>query len=123
MKIDVNKYVLFGAFLATLAQAPVVSAAPAYHSCKVVDVMVAPGSRVHIRCDNGYPGNPSIVFFALPAASNDNILRANQVQSLGVAALAAGRPVSFTFDDADTSGTSFGCGANDCRRIIAVSIK
>lgn len=123
MKIVVNKVVLLGAFLSSLTLAPVINAAPAYHSCKVVDVMVAPGSRVHIRCDNGYPGNPSLVFFALPAASNDNILRANQVQSLGMAALAAGRPVLFTFDDADTSGTSFGCGANDCRRIIAVSMR
>lgn len=109
-----NKALTF--FLSTLfSYMPNVSlAADAWASCTPIGVAVFFGSRVHVQCTTGY-GN--ILFFALPASTTAEIQQANELQSLGLAAIAASKPLSLYFDDADTSGVSFGCGANDCRKL------
>lgn len=90
--------------------------------CKPISTAVFFGSRVHVQCETGYGSNGNILFFALSAATSNDIQQANELQSMGIAAITVGKPLWIFFDDADTSGTAFGCGANDCRRALGVWI-
>lgn len=83
-------------------------------SCTPTTVAVFFGSRIHVQCSAGY-GN--ILYFALPASTSTEMQQANELQSLGMAAIATGKQITLIFDDADTSGASFGCGTNDCRKL------
>lgn len=71
-------------------------------------------NRVHVRCAAPV-GN--IHFFAAPTS---NYAYAARVLSTLSAAQVAGRTLDILYDPDDISGESFGCGALDCRRIIAV---
>lgn len=97
-------------------------AAGVARSCKPIAVANFVGSRMHIQCDQGYLNNASIIYYALPANTSDQIQRANPVISIGLTAISAGKTIGISFDDTDTSGTSFGCGASDCRAIQGVWI-
>ena len=81
-------------------------------------------NRVHVRCLESYPdssGAASIRFFAAP--SNPTRLYEDLRDFGGLAMAGHGAPrLVLNYDPADTSGTSFGCQAHDCRRITAVRL-
>jgi hypothetical protein len=74
-------------------------------------------SRIHVKCTAAAPGG--ILYFAYPTKDNANASRFLSVLST---ALVAGKQVDILFDSADLSGTTYGCGVNDCRPIIAVAL-
>ncbi len=75
-------------------------------------------SRVHVMCTASFGGG--IQYFAV--ASSDTAY-ANRFMSLASSALVAGRTVGIFYDPADTSGSAWGCQANDCRRAQGIAIK
>jgi hypothetical protein len=92
------------------------SAAQTTFSCKSVDVTTFP-ERIHVRCSTAASGG--IVFFAVPTANNEHAAR---ILSTLLAGHIAGKTLVIGYDPADTSGTSFGCAQNDCRRLIYVGV-
>ena len=82
-------------------------------SCTPSNVIVF-SNRVHIRCVETVGG---IQYFATPTA---DAAHAARVLSIISTATVAGRTVVVFYDPADTSGTSIGCQASDCRLIEAV---
>lgn len=109
-------------FLALLMVSGVCSAAGVSVQCKPVSTAVFFGSRVHLQCETGSSPNGSILFFALSAATSTEIQQANEFQSMAMTALTSGKPLWIFYDDADTSGTAFGCGAGDCRKALGMWI-
>jgi hypothetical protein len=112
-----------------------ISTAPAHAekkwaSCTPVNVMAAE-NRVHVRCQQKIVVVGEIVadmvkrltvhFFAAPTSNKQF---ANRALSLISTALVAGKDLSIFFetDDVET-GPQFGCGAADCRPILAIAIK
>jgi hypothetical protein len=82
-------------------------------SCTPVQVAVFTNApRLHVRCAASVGG---INFFALSTA---NAPLAARVLSILTTAQVAGRTLGIRYDPADTSGTSIGCQANDCRLIV-----
>jgi hypothetical protein len=84
--------------------------------CTPLDV-AAFSNRIHVRCAESVGG---IYFFA---ASTANPAHAARVLSILSTAHAAGRTIDILYDPDDTSGTSIGCQANDCRLISAASFR
>jgi hypothetical protein len=91
-------------------------AAPTVHTCKSADVAVY-AERLHVRCDVATSGG--IVYFALATA---NSAHAARILSLLTTAHLTQKSLRLEFDPSDTSGTAFGCQANDCRRLLSVGI-
>jgi hypothetical protein len=84
--------------------------------CTPVQVAVWVSSpRVHVRCASSTGG---IRYFAV---STKDPSVAARVLTVLTAAQVAGRTLTITYNPADTSGTSIGCKASDCRLIEAVS--
>ena len=84
-------------------------------SCTPVQVAVfTNASRLHVRCAASVGG---ISFFAL---STVNAPLAARVLSILTTAQVAGRTLGIRYNPADTSGTSIGCEASDCRLIVEV---
>ena len=81
------------------------------------DGVVSANVRVVAHCATGYASN-TIHWFAYPTSDSAN---ASRMLSIFETAKATGATVTFYFDDADTSGTSYGCLAVDCRAIWAVT--
>ena len=127
-------FVLLGVLIATLGQTAITSVATArvapdqtqaagsttqataastWVSCVPVGI-VTYTSRVHVECQTAISG---VKFFAASTADGANVAR---VLSVITAAQVAGRTLSVLYDPADTSGTSIGCLAADCRLIQAV---
>ena len=83
--------------------------------------------RVHIWCNSTTPisGAPalstSIHWFAVPTALDS--AQASRYLSLFQTSTVSGRYVWLYLNPADTSGTSFGCGAGDCRRIVGAELR
>ena len=73
-------------------------------------------ARVHVRCSVPISG---ITYFAVSTSNNN---RAARVLALLTTALAAGRDITIFYDPNDTSGTSIGCAASDCRLIQALEV-
>ena len=91
----------------------------ANHSC-TVNYVGAAGNRVHVRCTAAKAdGSAQVFWFAV--ANTDSTL-ANRLLSLGTTAIVSGRPLSIDFTAGDTSGASFGCQSNDCRKATGVAL-
>lgn len=77
-------------------------------------------SRIHIRCDQPISdGAAAISWFALPTVgSGDESKTASRFMAVGMMAIAIGKPINFWFIPGDTSGASYGCGADNCRRPV-----
>jgi hypothetical protein len=82
--------------------------------CTPSNVMVF-YNRVHVKCVETVGG---IQYFAAPT---DDAAHVSRVLTILSTALAAGRQLSIVYNPADTSGTAFGCQANDCRTIQAAA--
>jgi hypothetical protein len=88
-----------------------------YFTCKSTEVRVFP-ERIHVRCDKAASGG--IVYFAI---STTNSAHAARILSLLTTAHLTARNLVVEYDPNDTSGTAFGCQANDCRRILSVGVQ
>lgn len=86
-----------------------------WYQCNPVSV-AAYTTRVHVQCDVPVSG---ISYFAAPATNPKHAARS---LSLLLTAQATGNSVSVLYDPSDTSGSSFGCGVDDCRTMIGVAI-
>jgi hypothetical protein len=91
-------------------------AASTFYTCKSVDVSTY-ANRIHVRCDK--PAAGGIVYFAVATA---NSAHAARILSVLLVAHVTGRSVRVEYDPIDTSGTAFGCLANDCRRLLSVGV-
>jgi hypothetical protein len=84
-------------------------------------------NRVHIYCPSTTPvgGAPalssSIHWFAFPTAPDS--AAASRFMSLLQTSVLTSRPVWVQVDPTDTSGSSFGCGSGDCRRIYGMEMR
>ena len=85
-------------------------------SCQPVNVAVF-SSRVHVKCAS-YVGN-GIIYFA---TSTQDPLQANLMLKTFTDALVGNHLLSILYDPSDTSGSSFGCQAKDCRISMAAAI-
>ena len=81
------------------------------------DIVVSANVRVVAHCAASYP-TTAIKWFAYPTS---NSATASRMLSIFETAKATGSTVTFYFDTADTSGTSYGCLAGDCRAIWAAT--
>lgn len=111
--------VALGSVASVSAQAPPAPASPLETAVTTLCTPIGVAhfdARVHVRCSVPVSG---IVYFAAPTSNNN---RAARLLALLGTALAAGRDVTIYYDPADTSGTTIGCAANDCRLIQAVEI-
>jgi hypothetical protein len=73
---------------------------------------------VHVHCNAPYSGS-SIYYFAVPASARE---MASRVEAIGLVAQVTDANVRVYFDLADTSGSSFGCSASDCRTLSGLEI-
>jgi hypothetical protein len=110
------------AFLFLFAAIAVLVSVPArafdvYTSCDV-DSVGAWADRVHVRCNAPYPGS-TIYYFAVPATARE---MASRVEAIGLVAQVTGANVRIYFNLADTSGSSFGCAAGDCRTVSGLEV-
>ena len=84
-------------------------------------------NRIHIYCSTttavgGAPAlNPSIHWFAYP--TNPDSAEASRFMSIMQSSHITGTTVWVYLDPNDTSGTSFGCGSGDCRRINGIELR
>jgi hypothetical protein len=102
------KALVKSAALAALVTLPAGAQAD-YVGCKVREVY-AFSNRVHVNCSNTLPQN--IQFFAVPTSSSGEAARFTTMASM-----ALGDYLFIDYDFSDTSGPSFGCQLNDCRRV------
>lgn len=87
--------------------------------CEPTDVTVYQG-RVHVRClEPELDGGSEIWFWAVSTANPDH---ANRFLTLATTALVSGRSLIFGYTAGDTSGTGFGCQADDCRTPWKISL-
>lgn len=98
--------------------AQTVQAAPtvgAFYTC-TPNLVVSANVRVVARCSVAYNG--TILWFAYPTSDSAN---ASRMLSVFETAKATSSTITVYFDTADTSGVAYGCAANDCRAIWAVT--
>jgi hypothetical protein len=114
--------VILGVMAIVIRSTPSVAAAPtagATFTCNP-DLVVSANVRVVAHCPAGFMINPTTVifWFAYPTSDSAN---ASRMLSLFETAKATGSTITFYFDTTDTSGTAYGCQANDCRAIWAAT--
>lgn len=83
-------------------------------------------NRIHIYCTSttaigGAPTLTGIYWFAFPTSPDS--AAASRFMSLMQTGVIAGRTLWVQVDPSDTSGTSFGCGTADCRRIYGMEMR
>ncbi len=107
-------------------QAPDAPAAAYWYVCNGPSHIGLFTNRVHIFCTTttpvaGAPTLSSIYWFAVPTATDS--AAASRFMSLLQTATITAKPIWLQVDPNDTSGTSFGCGASDCRRIYGMEMR
>lgn len=75
-------------------------------------------NRTHVKCASAVSGG--IVWFAVDSSKVDY---ANRFMSMVNTALVSGKTLTLNYDPADTSGASFGCAANDCRKALGINMR
>ena len=107
----------FLGFLTIFATLQPAQAVNTWSDC--VPVLVGTFSnRIHVKCAASVSGG--IVWFAV---DNTNTAFANRFMSLASTALISCRTLSVNYETSDTSGTAFGCGATDCRKISGMNMR
>jgi hypothetical protein len=108
--------------LAVLAAATAIStpACAEWASCTPVNVAQIE-ERIHIQCEQPVSvGAASIHFISLPTTGgSDESQTAARFMAVGMTAIVTGKQVGFWFTAGDTSGSSYGCGADNCRKPTA----
>jgi hypothetical protein len=82
--------------------------------------------RVHIYCTtttpiSGAPALNGILWFAFPTGPDS--AEASRFMSIMQSSHITGETVWVEVDPNDTSGTTFGCGATNCRRIYGIELR
>lgn len=96
------------------------NAAPVTFRCILKDVVVF-SNRVHCQCKTtSADGSATIRYFAV--ATSDAVL-ADRLLSVGTTALVSSRVFIATYNAGDTSGSTWNCGATDCRRLTSFGIE
>ncbi|MFN8492234.1 MAG: hypothetical protein U0350_31835 [Caldilineaceae bacterium] len=72
--------------------------------------------RIHVLCAQPVNG---ISFFAVSTLDGRYSAR---VLSVLLTAFATGKDLNIEYDPDDTSGSSFGCGADDCRKLLMAEV-
>ena len=84
-------------------------------------------NRVHVYCSTTSPVanapslNAAIFWFAVPTSPDS--AAASRFMSLMQTAFITAKPIWLEVNPSDTSGSSFGCGAGDCRRIYGMEMR
>jgi hypothetical protein len=83
-------------------------------------------NRIHIFCTtttpiSGAPVLTGIYWFTFPTSPDS--AAASRFLSLLQTSVITGKPVWLLLDPNDTSGSSFGCGASNCRRIYGMEMR
>jgi len=84
-------------------------------------------NRLHIFCETttpvaGAPGlDPAIFWFAYPTSPDS--AAASRFMSLLQTSVITSKPIWLNIDPNDTSGSSFGCGGANCRRIYGMEMR
>lgn len=115
----------------TEAAAPPALAAPDaiyWYQCNTPTTMHVGlfSNRVHVYCTTttpiaGAPAIDGIFWFTVPTAPDS--AAASRYLSLFQSATISGRYLWVELDPNDTSGTSFGCGSSNCRRIVGAELR
>jgi hypothetical protein len=85
------------------------------------------GNRIHVYCPTTTPVSTapalsaSIHWFAVPTAPDS--AAASRYLSLFQSAAISGRYLWVQLNPTDTSGSTFGCGSGDCRRIYGAELR
>jgi hypothetical protein len=108
-------------------QAPEVPDAFYWYVCNPTNHVAVFTDRVHIYCQTttpvaGAPAlNAAITWFAVATAPDS--AAASRFMSLLQTSVITARPIWILLDPNDTSGSSFGCGSANCRRIIGMEMR
>lgn len=104
---------VLSAFFALAFLVPGIATAAEFR-CTLRDVVVF-GNRVHCQCTTTTPdGSANIRYFAVPTT---DAKLADRLLTIGTTALVSGRRFIAGYNSGDTSGNSFGCNSNDCRKL------
>jgi len=119
---------LAGLLLVGLALPRAAQAAVYWYQCNTPATMhvAAFSNRVHVWCQTTTPvaGAPSLAgisWFAFP--TSPDAAAASRMLSLMQVGAVSGRFLWMEVNPDDTSGSSFGCGSSNCRRIFAVEMR
>lgn len=104
-KLFLAPTLLFGLTLSAVTPAEV-------FVCQPTEVAVYQG-RLHVRCSQTVNDGGNVIRFW--AVSTANAQHANRFLTVAASALVSGRNLKVSYTPGDTSGTAFGCQANDCR--------
>ena len=91
----------------------------AQFACTPVET-TAFANRVHVKCSQAFNDGGSFIRFFAVSTSDQH--QANRFLSQATTALVAGHRLILHYTPGDTSGSSFGCGASDCRRAWGVAV-
>jgi hypothetical protein len=111
---------------AATAQAPEAPDALYWYQCNGPNHVGLFTNRVHIYCTtttpvSGAPALTGIFWFAVPTSPDS--AAASRFMSLLQTSVITTRPVWLEVNPTDTSGTSFGCAAADCRRMYGMEMR
>jgi hypothetical protein len=111
---------------AATAQAPEAPEAVYWYQCNAPNHVAVFTDRVHVYCTSttpvsGAPALTGISWFAVPTSPDS--AAASRFMSLLQTSVIAARPFWLEVNPTDTSGTSFGCAAADCRRMYGMEMR
>jgi hypothetical protein len=96
-----------------------------WYQCNAPTHVAVFTNRVHIYCATNTPVSAptltGIYWFAFPTSPDS--AAASRFMSIMQSAKITGGTVWVELNPTDTSGSSFGCGAGDCRRIYAIELR
>ncbi len=103
-----------------LVTAGAACAATVDFTCEPTEVAVFQ-NRIHVKCAQSYNDGGATIWYW--AVSVSGVQWANRFLSTSTTALVSGRKLVIQFTAGDTSGTRFGCLAQDCRRALVITIR
>lgn len=111
---------------ASAQQEPEAPTANYWYQCNTPNHVGLFLNRVHIWCPSttpigGAPALSGIYWFAFPTSPDS--AEASRFMSIMQSAKIVGGTVWLYLNPTDTSGTAFGCGAGDCRRIYGIEFR
>ncbi|HSB65422.1 MAG TPA: hypothetical protein VLD65_02530 [Anaerolineales bacterium] len=112
---------------ATAQQEPEAPTALYWYTCNGPNHIGLFTNRLHIFCTTtspvaGAPAlDPAITWFAFPTAPDS--AEASRFMSLLQTSVITAKPVWLYLDPSDTSGSSFGCGGANCRRVYGMEMR
>ena len=98
-----------------------------WYVCNPINHVAVFLDRVHIFCQSTTPvaGAPAldaaITWFTIPTTPDS--AAASRFMSLLQTAVITAKPIWIFVDPADTSGSSFGCGAANCRKMYGLEMR